>query len=317
MNTTGVPRGWLAAVLLAAGGVGMGAGLSCGGGGAGAATSSDFVASFCALATTCCRTVNPSSDGSQCRAFYGAFASAQRYSPGAGEACLTELRAASGRSDFCPGITTNAPSCQGVFANGGGGGGSRKPGEECSADGDCATSSEGRVRCQSLYVMSAVMKRCQLQVKGKEGDNPCVGTVDGSTTSYFSSNRTEIPTRGFLCYVSDGIRCDSTSGACVKIHQVGEACSGGSNECVKTAYCDTVQRKCAERKPAGSPCTSTTQCTQDASCDLVAKTCVALLADGAACTQSGQCKSRDCVNGRCDPSGTGDFALAIICGTSS
>jgi len=288
-------------------------GLSCGGG---AGTAGAFVDQYCELFTPCCQMANLPSDGSQCRAFLGAFTAASNYDRAAGEACLNDIRAASSKPDFCQsGSNSGSTACNQVFE--GGNGGTAKPGESCTQDSDCAPSSEGKVDCRSRFVSGSETRKCQVQIRGTEGSTPCVGTVDGNITSYYSTGTsTDIPSRGYLCYVSDSLRCDNTSGACVRIKAAGEMCSGGSNECVKTAFCDTTMRLCVERKPAGSPCTSNTQCAAGTSCSSVTpRTCVPLLADGSACTQSGQCKSSNCVNGACAKSGGSDLGLALICGS--
>jgi hypothetical protein len=286
--------------------------LSCGGGDA--ATPSSFISKYCELFSPCCQMAGLPTDGNQCRTFLGAFTAAGDYDRSAGEACLADLSAMSGKADFCA-AGGNSDACDRVFN--GGGGGSKKPGEACTEDSDCAPSSEGKVECQSRTVMGMEKRICQVQIRGKEGDTPCVGTVDGNITSFsYSGTSMDIPSRGFLCYMSDGLRCDSTAGACVKLKAAGEMCSGSSIECVKTTYCDFTMRKCLDRKPAGAPCASSTECADGNACGSASpRVCVAQLADGAACTQSAQCRSGQCVNGKCDKTGSTDFGLALLCGS--
>jgi hypothetical protein len=286
---------------------------SCGGGDA--STSTGFIAKYCELLAPCCQKAGLPSDGNQCRTLLGAFTAAGAYDRSAGEQCLADMTAASGKPDFCADGTSGSDACDKVFE--GGGGGTKKPGETCTQDSDCASSTEGKVECQSRFVMGMQKQQCQIQIKGKEGDTPCVGTVDGNVTSFSSSgSSTDIPARGYLCYMTDNLRCDSTSGSCVKLKASGEMCAGSSLECVKASYCDFAQRKCLDRKATGAMCTSTTECADGNTCATVApRTCVAQLADGAACTQSDQCRSGRCVNARCEKSSTGDFGLALLCGS--
>jgi hypothetical protein len=130
-----------------------------------------------------------------------------------------------------------------------------------------------------------------------------------------------VPMKGFLCYDQDGLRCDSTSNACVAYKAIGEACSsnGFFRDCVTTAYCDTASRKCAARKPVGGACgdsalSSQYECTQGNYCPLAGK-CAPQVAEGVACTTDNQCQTDSCVNSVCRPSANSDFGLALLCGT--
>jgi hypothetical protein len=285
-------------------------GLSCGDG---AESASAFVNSYCELLQPCCAMAGLRSDGQQCRAFLGAFASPSAYDKQAGSACLAELRAAAGKPGFCQMSDAFEPAaCDGVFGETGGG--SKQPGEACTDDDECARSSEGKVECQTAFAGSTQIRKCQVQIKGKAGDMPCVGTVDGNTT--FLNTGSDVAPRGYLCNLADGLRCDTATDACVALKAVGEACTGSSSsECVLTAYCDSVQRKCAERKPAGGMCMqsfSRPQCGEGLYCS-TAMTCSAQAADGAACTGDDQCRSDSCVNSKCEAGG-GDFGQALLCG---
>jgi hypothetical protein len=274
-----------------------------------------FISQYCNEFMPCCAQVGKPTDGSQCRAFIGAFAPSTGYDAAAANKCLDEVRAASKSATFCQdGMSSNtAPSCQAVFAQSSGG--TRKPGETCSEDDDCASSTEGQVQCQSLYTGGMTIKKCQVQVVGKAGDSPCVGTVDGNVTSYSSSGETEIPVKGFLCYVKDGLRCDSTTKACKAIPKIGEACeSFGSNSCTKDAYCDSSTKLCVARKAVGATCDtfSSDQCAEGTYCNSTTKVCTTALAIGAACTTSQECGENRCVNGKCEKSG--DLTTSFLCG---
>jgi hypothetical protein len=294
----------------------VGLGLSCGDSG-GAGSQEAFVASYCDLFTPCCAKAGLRSDGQQCKLFLGAFAPQGTYDKQAGEACLAEVKAASAKADFCDDTETASAACDKVFGDPSG---SKKPGETCESDTDCAASSEGKVDCASSFSGTAQVRKCQVQVRGKAGDQPCVGTVEGSST-FSNVALDDVPAKGYLCHDKDGLRCDSKSNSCVAYKAVGEACTsnGFDRDCVSAAYCDTVQKKCAERKVAGAACTdsgsfSQHECTMGNYCS-EAKTCMAQAAEGGACTSDTQCVSKDCVNNKCGPKGASDFGLALICGT--
>lgn len=278
-----------------------------------------FISQVCDLYMPCCSKAGKPSDGSQCRAFYGAFASSASYDAGAANLCLTELKASSASPTFCEDGMDNSkvPSCDKVFS-GSSSGGTKKPGETCSQDSECAPSTEGKVDCRTLFKDGGTIKKCQIQITGKAGDTPCLGTVDGNLTSYNTSGtETDVLPRGYLCNVKDGLRCDSTTNKCVAISKIGEACAGfGSNLCTKDAYCDSTTKQCAARKPVGSACTSfsSEQCADGTYCDSASKTCKASLAVGAACTSSSECISKSCVNKVCDKTGGTDLTTAFLCG---
>jgi hypothetical protein len=284
-------------------------GLTCGDGG-GAETASAFVQSFCGVLKPCCTMAGLPGNGLFCTVGAGVVPG---YNKQAGAACLAELRAAAAKSDFCQNVDGNMPaSCDAAFEETNNG--SKKPGEACDDDEDCAASTEGKVSCETAFTGGAQIRKCQVQVKGKAGDMPCVGTIEGNTT-FYNNIGTDVLPRGYLCDLAAGVRCDSASDACVALKTVGEACSGSSNECVTTAYCDTTQRKCAERKPAGAMCTtsfSQPQCGDGLYCS-AAKACDAQVGNGAACSDDDQCRSGQCVNMKCDSSSS--FTLSLFCGT--
>jgi hypothetical protein len=289
------------------------AGLSCGG----ADNASEFIDGYCSLLAPCCKMAGlPGGDGAQCRMLLGALTPASSYDKAAGEACLAELSAASAKPGFCQTGASGSDACGRVFESNSNRG-SKKPGEDCMQDADCAPSSEGKVDCRSRFVMGAELSKCQVQIRGKEGDNPCVGTVDGNVTSYLTTgSNPDILPRGYLCHVADGLRCDTATAACVKIKVAGEMCSGGFSECAKTTFCDSAIRMCVDRRPVGGACATSSQCAEGGTCDTTMRVCVAQLGDGAACTSSGQCRSGRCVNNAC-AAGTGtNLTLAFVCGSS-
>ena len=292
--------------------LGLAPALSCGGD---ADSASGFAAAYCDLIKPCCAMANLRTDGQQCQLLFGAFGGQASYNKEAGETCLAEARAAASRPDFCQNIESSEPSaCDQVF----GSTGKKQPGEACSDDDECAPSSEGSVQCESNFgTGGAEVRKCQVVVKGKEGDKPCVGTKEGNFTSG-NVNLDDVPAKGYLCHVSDGLRCDSTTDTCVKLKVTGEACQGNS-DCVRTAYCEGTMDKCTDRKAIGAACTpsfSNDECVAGGWCKAPANMCAAQVADGAACTEDDECKSGNCLNGKCDKGGLGDIGLAFICGAN-
>jgi hypothetical protein len=276
-------------------------------------SASGFAAAYCDLIKPCCAMAKLRTDGQQCQLLFGAFGGQSSYNKQAGEACLSEARAAAARPDFCQGIENNEPSaCDNVFRSPG----KKQPGEACTEDNDCAPSSEGSVQCQGSFATGAQVSKCMVVVKGKDGDKPCVGTRDGNST-FSNIGMDDIPAKGYLCHVADGLRCNTTTDTCVKLKVVGEACVG-DDECVRTSFCDDAQRKCTERKPIGGVCTpsfNNQECVAGAWCSDVRMMCAAQVDNGGACTDSEECKSDNCVNDKCEP-GLGDLGLAFICGAS-
>lgn len=296
----------VSALILACDG---GGGSTSGGGGAGDAQS--FVNQYCDVFQPCCAQAGRPTDGAVCRALLGGV-TASAYNAAKGQQCLDEMHAAQSKPDFCNGIPSPA-SCNEAFATGGGG--TVQPGGQCSKDGDCASTGEGKVDCQSSFTNGATTRYCQVQIDGKAGDTPCLGTRDGNLTSYSGGGSTDKPTRGFICDLANGVRCDSTSKACVALKNSGETCSGATSDCVKTAYCDFTQKKCVDRLPTDSPCGvsgSTDVCQPKNYCDTTTKKCTVQLGVGAGCARSDQCESKSCVNGKCGAGG--DLGLALLCG---
>lgn len=288
--------------------------LGCSSGSSGDSPQNTFVAQVCEQYMPCCAKAGKPSDGAQCRALYGAFAASSTYDAAAADRCLAEIKVQAGTSpSFCEdGMSSSkVPSCAAVFKTATSG--TRKPGETCNEDSECAPSTEGKVDCRSVFVASATIKKCQVQVAGKAGDGPCLGTVDGNLTSYNSSGDTDVLPRGYLCDVKDGLRCDSTTDKCVAIAKTGEACaSTGSYSCTKDAYCDG--KLCVTKKAAGAACdTFSDQCAEGTYCDSTTKACTTSLPVGAKCTSSSQCVTRSCSNGAC-AAASGSLTTALLCG---
>jgi hypothetical protein len=287
---------------------------------------SDFIAQYCDIVAPCCAKAGLRSDGSSCRAFLGAAVGSSAYDSAKGDACLREMRAASSKPDFCDMSGTDTPSCNGAFQ--GGSSGTKKPGEPCDKDSDCAPSTQGKVDCASTYASGgAKTSVCQLQITGKEGDTPCGGTIDGNTTYFSGTTSTGAPpAQVYMCNVKDGLYCKSsfTTGApppvCTRISDIGGPCETSTQyACVKTAWCDFTDKTCKAKLAVGESCNSSASCAAGGYCDNTTggtNKCVAQLAEGSACSTSSQCLSNNCNNKKCAPGSTSNLGLAFICGSN-
>ena len=278
-----------------------------------ASTASEFASSYCEVLKPCCALGGFAVDGKQCRTVFGAIGS--KYRADLGKACLDAARAKSSANDFCA-LTweDETESCNELFNSPRG---NKMPGENCDADNDCATSSKGTVVCQASWsgdFKGPEVRKCQVQIRGKEGDKPCAGTV--SKQFFHSSKSADVPEVGYVCHVSDELACSSASQSCTKIPSVGEACRTDQFSCVDGAYCDGKSLKCVLKQPVGSPCSSAISCVDAAYCNTSAKTCAARGAKDAVCETDEQCLSKGCVNAKCDKSfeGLAGLYLAVACG---
>jgi hypothetical protein len=289
--------------------------LACSGGGSGnvssgGGTPDSFTQEFCGFYQPCCAQAGLRTDGTQCRALITLSASQGQYDAQAGSQCLSEMRAASSKPDFCQ-TGASPTSCSRVYRASNSG--NRAPGETCSEDDDCATSTEGKVDCAYIYVNNATKRICQLQVDGHSGDSPCVSTRNGNTT--IGSGQSDVP-RGYICDIKDGIYCDSTSKACKPLANVGEPCTS-TESCIANAYCDfatATTHNCAARLAVGADCSKNgSACEANAYCDSTSHQCAAKTGAGGDCTTSTACASSSCVNGKCQGSSSSS-SLKIICG---
>jgi hypothetical protein len=279
--------------------------------GCGKSDSEKFVDSYCAEVAKCCGQAGLPANGQTCHQWMTLAATGGSYNSSAGNACLAEMNAQVAAGTFCSDLNSSSSTstCDSVF---GSATGNKKPGETCSFDSDCATSSEGKVVCASLYVNSAFIDKCQVQIPGKAGDTPCVGTQEGDTfLSYQASGATDVVPRGYACDVANAVTCQD--GTCVALLPLGASCMI-STDCVRTAYCSYPQDVCTTKINAGGACTGIagSECVDSAYCDTSALQCKPTLADGAQCGSSAQCQSDYCSNGTCQGNSLG---LQLLCGS--
>jgi hypothetical protein len=163
--------------------------------GCGKSDAEKFADSYCAEIAKCCGQAGLPADGKVCHQ-WAAFAEAGgSYNASAGNACLAEIKTEVSAGTFCADQSSSGPSqCDSVYGTSSNG--SKKPGETCDFDSDCASSSLGAVACASLYVNGAFIDKCQVRIPGKAGD-ACIGTQDGlAFASYQTSDATDVPAQG-------------------------------------------------------------------------------------------------------------------------
>ena len=289
--------------------------------GSGAGDPSSFVSSYCAIMAPCCATVKKPTDGVVCRSVVGAFTSGDRYDSAKGAACLSEMNAAKDAPGFCDGTTDGTtPDCKAVFTATGGPSATKKPGDLCSSTKECAASSEGTVECQTYFGTGGAQTLiCQIQIAGKIGDTPCIGTRVGRGVTELDISGAPVP-RGYICDHANGSRCDTTTKACAALVTVGAPCSGVSgvgDPCTVDAFCDFQSGKCATRVAKGGACTgSSASCQDGLYCDASSKACATAIADGQPCAAPIPCASSICVNGICGTRGSGNsLGLTLLCGS--
>jgi hypothetical protein len=274
--------------------------------GSGLKTLDQFVAQVCAELANCCETAGRPSDGAQCRAFFSAFVpSASSYDESAAGACLDEVRA--GGDQNCESGALNTPSCIKVFQRGG----TKQPGVACKNASDCASSDSGRVDCASRTTGDASVQQCQLQLPGKVGSSPCLGTVDGSLT-FFVGDSDALAPMGYLCDIADGVTCDEQTHACEALGAPGEPCANGLRRCVSSAYCSFADEMCKDRVALGAECESDDACQVGTYCDPRNDTCAPQSALGEDCANNAECLSESCINQTCGSSN--DLGLTFLCG---
>lgn len=275
--------------------------------GCGKSDSEKFVDAYCGEFAKCCSQAGLSGDGKMCRTLFSGAGSS--YNATAGDACLAQMKADVAAGTFCTAPTP--PSCNSVYGTASSG--NKKPGDPCDFDSQCAASSDGQVVCASLYANGTFIDKCQVRMTGKVGD-ACLGTQNGDTfMGVPTDNATDVPARGYVCNVADGLQC--ASGTCVALRDVGAPCTTAS-DCVTSAFCDYLQGKCTARVAAGGPCgtSSDTECVDGYYCDSIARQCSAKLANGATCSGYNMCQSSYC-NNTCQINPLATLGLGLICGT--
>lgn len=274
----------------------------------GAGTADTFATEYCKLFSGCCAKIQKTYDEAKCRATIALFTGSASYDAAKGQTCLDAARAEASSPTFCDGASdATSEKCSVVFSSGGG---SRQPGETCSAESDCASSPDGDVQCATSFSGGATTKVCQVLVRGQDGASDCIGYKDGNITSTSLANGTP-PARAVICFTADGLFCNEDTKKCERSRPVGGECTTTSAfACDKSAYCDSTTKRCVARKAAGETCAAKSECADGTYCDTDSKTCKATIPIGESCTKSDQCGSKaSCTNGKCATSSSATTAL--------
>lgn len=271
-----------------------------------AADKASFIEQVCEAQETCCAPAGLPSARTQCRTQYESLFANATYDASRGSQCVLDVRAHASSGALCASGTDFYPSsCADVFRSNG----SKKPGELCDTQAECAPSSEGRVVC-SESLSTDMARVCQVQVIGKLGDGVCIGDVDGGVSMMSGGAGRDGLARVVLCNVRDGLRCDDATSRCVPIGKVGERCSGTFHACTKDAWCSGGT--CVARNDIGTSCSdpANDDCVAGAYCARDSFMCVRALTEGQACDTSNQCASGNCHIGKCGPA----IQVTLWCG---
>jgi hypothetical protein len=206
-------------------------------------SSEEFLSTYCATLAPCCARLALPTDGAACRAA----APSAPFRASMATDCLGALRAS---SDTC--AHPLPPACGRAFTVAAA---SKRLGEPCATTQECLLSPQGPVTCAGAGLPSA---RCQVALAGKEGDGPCVGTVDGPLTVP-AADPAAGSLKGYLCAVADGLWCDEASAKCAQTKPAGAPCVS-FGECGPGRYCEDASGKCAARKNLGATCAVDEEC---------------------------------------------------------
>lgn len=281
-----------------------------------------YVDILCSAVGSCCAEKGYDGSGMQCKAFAKMSFTPEKlkpnYDPAKGKKCLDEMQAFVQASYSCTNGASNKQgpdsSCTEVLL-----GGDKALGEPCKEDDDCAASTDPNTKVECYQTTTSSEGKSQditycraIKSGGKEGEGPCLITVDGDMSSSFGSGQKT--TEGVSCDVAEGLYCpsakdDKQSPVCTRILNEGEACTF-SDRCGKDLDCN--DNKCTSRAKVGEPCDFS--CVEAAYCDKSTKKCAAKKAAGMACESFEECEG-SCSNSVCEKSGSlEDFGLMMLCG---
>jgi hypothetical protein len=217
------------------------------------ADASTFVDELCQLLRPCC---TPLADPeTKCVTTAQALARGKAFDAVRAKACLDGLRVEARSAMFCrrsPDLVT----CGAVFTTSS----AKEPGQPCSASAECASSADSDGVC--LGVAPDARCRRVRQARGKEGD-PCVGTRASGTTEPLSHAPDGTVA---LCFLVDGLQCDSSTKKCVKRGGLGATCIASVGACVEEAFCPRQTHQCSSRTAAGGKCDDTEECSPGHHC---------------------------------------------------
>lgn len=248
-----------------------------------AAAVDSFTNDYCEIVQECCnRVLTLPKDVPACKKRITDLDPMMLKDEKARSACLAQLRKVAPASDFCSEFgNLEQPACPDVHRKALTG--AKKPGDTCAADAECAPSFDGVVACKGV---------CQVTKRGKEGDGPCVATIDGDVETRLEGDASGAD--AFVCFLRDELLCDPVAKKCSKPIAVGGECTDNGS-CVRTAYCDGDTKKCTTRRANGNSC-------QEGECQgqCVEGFCKASSGEGGPCTGNPLCTAGlVCAGGKC------------------
>lgn len=228
------------------------------------------------------------------------------YDPAAAGECVARTRKA---TQACAWTTEDARignySCSKVYV------GTKKPGEACEEQNDCASSPEGIVTCTPWSIPTGDGGR----VEGQQCTLLRRAASRGDSCDYSGPDH---PSALADCFTPEGdaLLCDATTKTCQPPAPIGATCSYGSY-CTDDAYCTATSSSapglCARKLGVGQACADNTQCEPQLWCD-TSEVCAARKPPGAACEYSAECASRYCSKSKCLSNAVG---LPDRCGGAS
>ncbi|MBX3203982.1 MAG: hypothetical protein KF764_02875 [Labilithrix sp.] len=260
-----------------------------------AAAKDAFLSDYCEIVSDCCNKVLtlPKADPT-CKQRISTLDPKMLDDAQARTDCLAQLRRVTALSDFCTEFgNLELPACPDAHRKDLTG--AKKPGDACAADAECAPSFEGVVACKGV---------CQVTKRGKDGDGPCVATMDGDVETRLEGEASGA--EAFVCFLRDELVCDPTDKKCIKPIALRGACTD-SAACERSAFCDD-SKECATRKASGSSCKK-----DECQGECVDGFCKAPVSEGGSCGSNVVCaKGLACAAGKCSKPPE-DARLAASC----
>ena len=191
--------------------------------GCGKSDAEKFADSYCAAVAKCCGQEGKATNGKACHDLMTLAGTAGTYNSANGNACLAEMRSEVSAGTFCARLNSTSSSsssspCDAVFGDASTG--SKKVGESCDFDFDCATPSTGEVGCN--------LGTCTVLLAA---GGACTFTAECVHAAF----------------------CDSSQNVCAARVAAGGTCTGSdSAECVDGYYCPSSPKQCTAQVATGA-----------------------------------------------------------------
>jgi hypothetical protein len=262
---------------------------------------------FCKAFTPCCPQYAYAIDDARCRKTMSSAANDLVYDPVKGEECITAWEAAAKGADFCR--TTPPPQvCVDVWKRCATAG---PPGVPCKDEYDCALSPEGFVDCEKDQATAPGI--CRLDAHAKLGDACDGDAVRPGDSPSLLSGVTAMVSRVAVCYLNDGLYCDSGTRKCTARHAVSETCVSDKT-CADGLICESADggSRCEPIHSLGQPCREARDCASALYCDDTTKKCEQRKSVGVPCSKYDQCIAR-CEDGKCVDLPSANIVYAFYC----